>query len=86
MDHFGFVKAVDSFGESVILAVANATDRRFDSGFRQSFGIFDREILAAVLAKAGIRVMNETTFVHRPSVVNSLFQGIPAQSRHEPFC
>ncbi len=41
VDHFGFVEAVDGFGESIVIAVTNAADQRFDSCFRQSLGIFD---------------------------------------------
>ena len=41
MDHFGFVKSFDGFCESIVITVINAADRRLDSGFGQSFGIFD---------------------------------------------
>ena len=49
MDHFGLVKAVDRLGQSVVVAVADAADRGLDPGLCQTFGIFDRQILAAVL-------------------------------------
>ena len=33
MDDLGFVEAVDRLGEGVVLAVANAADRRHETGF-----------------------------------------------------
>ncbi|EGL62095.1 integrase, catalytic region [Agrobacterium sp. ATCC 31749] len=30
MDHFGLVKAVDRFGESVVVGIANVADRRLE--------------------------------------------------------
>ena len=39
MDDLGLVKTVDRFGQSVVVTVANASDRRLDACFRQSFGI-----------------------------------------------
>jgi hypothetical protein len=71
VDHFSFVEAVDGFGECIVVTVTNTANRRFDSGFCQSFSVFDREVLAAA-----VRVKNEAAFVDRPSVVNGLFQSI----------
>lgn len=50
MDDLGLVKPVDGLGEGVVIAVANAADRGFDSGFSQALRIFDRDVLAAAIA------------------------------------
>ena len=47
MDDLCFVEAVDRLGESVVVGVANAADRRLDPGLGQAFGVFDRNVLAA---------------------------------------
>jgi len=41
MDYFGLVKPVDRFGESVVIGIANAADRRLDACLRQPLGILD---------------------------------------------
>ena len=45
MDDLGFIEAVDRFGEGVVVAVADAADRRLQTGLDQPFGVFDRHIL-----------------------------------------
>ena len=45
MDHRGFVEAVDRLGESVVVAVADAADRRFDTGLGQALGVLDGHAL-----------------------------------------
>jgi type IV secretory pathway TrbF-like protein len=47
MDDLGFVETVDGFGESIVVAVADAAYRRLDTRFRQALGVFDRDVLAA---------------------------------------
>ena len=47
MDDLCFVEAVDRLGESVVVGVANAADRRLDPGRGQAFGVLDRDVLAA---------------------------------------
>lgn len=44
MDHLSFVEAVDRFRESVVVAVTNAADRRFDASLRKTLSIFDRQV------------------------------------------
>jgi hypothetical protein len=39
--------AVDRLGQGIVIAVADAADRRLDPGLAQSLCIFDRQILAA---------------------------------------
>jgi hypothetical protein len=41
MDDLGLLKAVDRFGESVVVAVANTPDRGLDACPRQPLGILD---------------------------------------------
>ena len=36
MDYLSLVETVDCFGESIVVAVADAADRGFDTGFRQT--------------------------------------------------
>src|ERR1700690_2256919 len=45
MDDLGFVETVDGFGESVVVAVADAAYGRLDARFRQALGVFDRDVL-----------------------------------------
>ena len=44
-DHFGFVESVDGLGEGVVVAVADAADRRLDAGVLQALRVFNRHIL-----------------------------------------
>ena len=39
MDYLGLVETVDRFGESIVVAVADAADRGFDARFRQALGV-----------------------------------------------
>ena len=39
MDHLGLVETVDRFGESIVVAVADAADGGFDTGFRQALSV-----------------------------------------------
>jgi hypothetical protein len=45
MDDLGFVETVDGLGQSIVVAVAYAAHRRFDAGFGQALGVFDRDVL-----------------------------------------
>ena len=67
MDDLGLVKAVDRFGQGVVVAVANTADRWFDPGFGKTLGILDRDILAAT-----ITVVDQAATVNRPSVMDRL--------------
>src|SRR3984885_6572940 len=40
MDDLGFVETVDGFGESIVVAVADAAYRRLDTRFRQALGVY----------------------------------------------
>lgn len=52
MDYFGLVDAVNGFCQSVVLAVADAADRRFDLLFCQALGVFDGYVLRPAVAMA----------------------------------
>jgi hypothetical protein len=41
VDHIGLIKAVDGFGQSVVVAVADAADRRLDPSFSEALGVLD---------------------------------------------
>ena len=41
MDQFGLVKAVDGFGQGVVVGIALAADGRFDAGLGQALGVAD---------------------------------------------
>jgi len=45
VDDLSFEQADDRLSEGVVIAVADAADRRFDTRFCQSFGVFDGQIL-----------------------------------------
>ena len=45
MDDLGLVEAVDRLGESVVVAVADAANRRLDARLRQPLGVLDRDVL-----------------------------------------
>ena len=47
MDDLGLVETVNRFGESIVITVADAADRRLDPGRGQAFGVLDRDVLAA---------------------------------------
>lgn len=42
VDHLGLEKAVDGFGQSIVVAVSDAADGRFDPGFGEALGVLDR--------------------------------------------
>jgi transposase-like protein len=53
VDDLSFEQAVDRLGEGVVIAVADAADRRFDTRLCQSFGVFYGQVLAAAAYLAG---------------------------------
>lgn len=50
MDDLGLVKTVDGLCEGVVVAVADAADRRLDAGLGEPLGVFDGDMLAAAVA------------------------------------
>jgi len=71
VDDLGLVKAVDRLGQSVVVAVADAADRRFDPGLGKPLGVADRAILAATIS-----VMDKATATRRPACMECLLQRI----------
>jgi hypothetical protein len=47
MDHFGFVQAIEGFGEGIIVGVPHAAHRGLDAGLGQALGVTDRHVLHA---------------------------------------
>jgi hypothetical protein len=41
MDHLDLVETVDGFGESVVIGISDAADRRLHACFGQALGVFD---------------------------------------------
>ena len=76
MDHLGLVEAVDGLGERVVVAVADAADRRLDAGLGQALGVLDRDVLAAAIA-----VVDEPAAMDRPPIMQSLLQRIEHEAR-----
>lgn len=48
VDYLGLVKAIDRLGQSVVVAVADAADRRLDAGLGEAFGVLDGYILGGL--------------------------------------
>ena len=76
VDHLGLVEAVDGLGQGVVVAVADAAYGRLDTGFGQTLGVFDRDVLAA-----SITVMNKPSTVQRPPVMQRLLESIENEAR-----
>ena len=49
MDKFGFVEAVYSFSEGIVIRVTDAADRWFDASFGQTLGVSNGQILPAAV-------------------------------------
>src|ERR1700712_6145075 len=71
MDHLGLVEAVDGFGESIVIGISDAADRRLDACFGQALGVFDGDVLASPVA-----MVHEPAAMDRPSIMQRLFQRI----------
>src|ERR1700689_4445192 len=71
MDHLCLVKAVDGFGESIVVGISDAADRRLNACFSQPLGIFDRDVLAAPVA-----MVHEAAAMDRSAIVQGLLQRI----------
>jgi len=70
-DHFGFIEAVDRFGQSVVVAVADTADRWLDGGLGKALGILDRHVLRPTVA-----MMDQAATVGRTAIVERLFERI----------
>lgn len=47
MDDLGLEQTDHGLGQGIVIAVANAANRRLDTGFGQAFSVLDRHVLAA---------------------------------------
>ena len=82
MDYLDLVKAVDRFGESVVVTVANASDRRLYACLRQSLRIANRHIL-----RAAVGMMNQPATFYEPPIVQCLVESIEHKARMgRPAC
>ncbi len=75
MDDLCLVKTVDCFGESVVIAVADAPHRRLDTCLRQSLGIANGHIL-----HTPVGMVHEAAAVNGTPIMKCLFQGIENES------
>src|SRR5690606_35720920 len=76
MNDLGLVKPVDRFGESIVVAVTDAPNRRFDTCFCQPFGIANGHVL-----NAPVRVMHETAAMNGTPIMKRLLQSIENEGR-----
>jgi hypothetical protein len=71
MNDLGLVKTVDRFGESIVLTVANASDRWLDARLGQPFGIANGHVL-----RAAVGMMNQPATFDGPPIMQCLVEGI----------
>src|ERR1700712_5819471 len=71
MDHLGLVEAVDGFGESIVIGISDAADRRLDACFSQALGVLNGYVLAAPVA-----VVHEPATMDWPSIMQCLLQRV----------
>jgi hypothetical protein len=45
MDHLSLVETVDGFGESIVIGISEAADRRLDACFSQALGVLNGYVL-----------------------------------------
>src|SRR5271156_6638690 len=76
MDHLGLEQAIDGLGERVVVAVADAADRRLDPGLDQAFGVTDRDVLDPAIA-----VMHQPALTDRAAIAQGLLQGVEHEVR-----
>ena len=76
MDDLGLVKTVDRFGESIVVTITNASDRRLDACLRQPFGIANGHIL-----RAAVGMMNQPAAFDGPPIMKRLVEGIEHKAR-----
>ena len=74
LDDFGLEQSDDAFGEGVVAAVADASDRHVDAGFGQPFGATDGQIL-----HAPVRVMDQAALRGLPSA-DGLVEGVEREA------
>ncbi|GAA5622922.1 hypothetical protein Brsp04_02814 [Brucella sp. NBRC 12952] len=82
MDDLGLVKTVDRLDESIVVTVANASDRWLDARLRQPFGIANGHVL-----RATVGMMNQPATFDGPPIMQCLVEGIEYKaSMGRPAC
>lgn len=82
MDDLGLVEIVDRFGESVVVGIADASNRRLDARLRKPFGIANGHIL-----RATVGMINQPATVNGPSIRECMIEGIEHKARRSsPAC
>ena len=71
VDDLGLEQPDDAFGQGVVIGIADAADCGVDPCLGQTFGVFDRQILAAA-----IRMMDQPVCLGRCSLTDRLVQGV----------
>ena len=71
VDHLGLVEADDRFCQSIVVAVPDAADRRFETSLGEAFGVFDRDVLDAAIA-----VVDQAAAANRAAFVERLLKGV----------
>lgn len=71
VNDFSLVKAVDGFCQSVVLAVADASNRRLNPDLCQPLGVFDRDVL-----DAAVRVVDKSATLNGLAIMEGLFKGV----------
>ncbi len=69
MDDLGLVKTVDRFCESIVVTVADASDRRLDARLRKPFGIANGHKL-----RAAVGMMNQPATFDGPPIMKRLVE------------
>ena len=69
--HLGILKFVERFGQSIVIAVADAASQCLTAGLGKALGLFDRDILPFAIA-----VTDQPTAKNWPPIVQNLLQRI----------
>jgi hypothetical protein len=75
VDHLGVVNTIERLGQSVVIAVADTADQGSMFASAKSFGILDRDVLAAAIAGKG-----ETAAVRRSAIVQTLVRCVEVKA------
>lgn len=71
VDHLGLVEAVDRLGQSIVVAVADATNRRLDARFGEALGV-----LYGYVLRPAVAMMDQAAAMDRPTIVQRLLQRV----------
>jgi len=71
VNQLSFIQAVDGLSQGVVVTIAFAANRGLYSGFSETLGVSNGDVLATSVA-----MVDQTVHVARPSGVQGLLQGI----------